>query len=120
MKLLIDMNLPPKLANILTVEGIESVHWSRVGSMDAEDSEIFSYAIQNDYIIVTCDLDFSAMLSITSDRKPSVIQIRTRNVPWNELAKVVEKSISQSARELNAGAILTIDAKKLRLRLLPL
>ena len=120
MKLLIDMNLSPKLADMLIKENIESVHWSTIGALDAKDSEIFNYAINNDYIVVSCDLDFSTILSITSASKPSVIQIRIQNVSWEELAEVIKNSIMQSTCELAAGAILTIDAKKLRLRLLPL
>jgi len=120
MKLLIDMNLSPKLANMLVAENVESVHWSMISGWDAKDSEIFNYAIQNDYIVVTCDLDFSTMLSMTSGCKPSIIQIRIQNVSWTELAEVINKSIKQCTNELESGAILTIDAKKLRLRLLPL
>ena len=39
MKILIDMNLPPKLANALTLKGIEAVHWFSVGEPNAPDSD---------------------------------------------------------------------------------
>jgi len=38
MKLLIDMNLSPKWCNFLADAGVESSHWSTVGSYDAPDS----------------------------------------------------------------------------------
>lgn len=120
MKLLVDMNLPPKFADMLVTDSIESEHWSRVGLPNAKDSEIINYAIQNDYIVVTCDLDFSAILSVTLGTKPSIVQVRARNMLWSDLAEMVVKSIMQNVSELNNGAILTIDAKKSRSRLLPL
>ena len=83
-------------------------------------SEIIEFAIQHNYIVVTCDLDFSTILSVTHDNKPSIIQIRLRNMLWSDLAGILVKSILQNANELNAGAILTIDARRSRLRLLPL
>jgi len=33
MKLLLDMNLPPRWVNFLSGQGIECVHWSDVGGM---------------------------------------------------------------------------------------
>ena len=120
MKLLVDMNLPIKFADMLVGEGILSEHWYRVGAPDAKDSDIMMYALEQNYIVVTCDLDFSAILSATKGIKPSVIQVRARNIPWIDLANKVTNSAIQNAAELGTGAILTLDAKTSRLRLLPL
>jgi len=120
MKLLIDMNLSPKLTDFLISCNIISTHWSTVGKTTATDSEIVIYALQNNYVIVTCDLDFSAILAVTHGKRPSIVQVRTRYMPLNELAETVINSINQNIDDLNLGAILTIDAKKSRSRLLPL
>jgi len=120
MKLLIDMNLSPRFANLLKADDIISTHWNTVGKLTAPDSEIIEYALLNDYIIVTCDLDFSAILSVTHGRKPSIVQVRTHYMPLSDLADIVIKAIKQNLDVLNSGAILTIDAKKSRSRLLPL
>ena len=120
MNLLVDMNLPPKFADLLVTEGIKSEHWYRIGAPDAKDSEIMGFALQHNYTVVTCDLDFSAILSVTHGKKPSIIQVRVQNILWSTLADIVVKSVLQSASEIEAGAILTINAKRSRLRLLPL
>ena len=120
MKLIVDMNLPLKFADLLVDEGIESEHWYRVGAPDASDSEIMRYALEHNYIVISCDLDFSAILSATKSIKPSVIQVRARNIPWVDLAIKVIISATQNAVELGTGAIFTLDAKTSRLRLLPL
>jgi predicted nuclease of predicted toxin-antitoxin system len=120
MKLLVDMNLPPAFADMLIVDCIEAEHWSRVGENDATDIEIMKYALQHNYVVVTCDLDFSAILSATYGQKPSIVQVRARNIAWNILADLVVRAIKQNTVELDKGAVLTLDTKKSRVRLLPL
>jgi len=120
MRLLVDMNLPPELATALTAMGIESVHWYGIGAPDAKDSEIMSYAIAQNYTVLTCDLDFSAILSATHENMPSIVQIRIQGFQSEKLAELIFNALSSSIKEVEKGAILTIDAKKARLRLLPL
>ena len=120
MKILIDMNLPPKLADLLIDKGIEAVHWSKVGAIDAKDIEIMTYAHNNDYIVLTCDLDFNTILAVTHNLKPSVVQIRVQGFRSEQSIDLISSALLQSVIELEKGAILTIDTKKFRLRLLPL
>ena len=120
MKLLVDMNLPPKVAFLLTESGHESVHWYYIGAPDAKDSEIMAYAREKDYTVLTCDLDFSAILSVTHGHKPSVIQVRLHGFEVEKIAELVADAILPCEGELANGAILTIDSKRARLRILPL
>jgi len=120
MKVLVDMNLPPRLADVLVEKGIGAIHWCTVGSHDAKDVEIVEYAYKNDYIILTCDLDFSTLLSISRDEKPSIVQIRVQCFQTDKLAALISAALMQNINEIEKGAILTIDAKRARLRLLPL
>ena len=62
MKLLLDMNLSPRWIATLKDNGFEALHWSTVGQANARDSEIMAWAAANKYIVVTHDLDFSAIL----------------------------------------------------------
>ena len=63
MKILIDMNLSPEWASFLEGSGFEAVHWSVVGSPSAPDAVIFAHAVAADCVIMTLDLDFSAILA---------------------------------------------------------
>ncbi len=72
MKLLIDMNLSPRWIPLLRDAGWEAVHWSDVGKAEAGDAEIMAYAAAHDYVVVTHDLDFGAILAVTHGKKPSV------------------------------------------------
>ena len=119
MKLLIDMNLSPRWAPLLCREGFEAVHWSSVGLADASDREIMDYARTGDFVVLTHDLDFGAILAATRDAKPSVVQIRADDVSPEAIGAAVTNSLKQMADELKAGALLTIDPARMRLRLLP-
>jgi predicted nuclease of predicted toxin-antitoxin system len=51
-----------------------------LGRVDAPDTEIMAYAAAHDYVVLTHDLDFSAVLAATQGTKPSVVQIRSDNL----------------------------------------
>jgi predicted nuclease of predicted toxin-antitoxin system len=120
MKLLLDMNIPLKYAALLSNKGIESLFWSAVGSPNAADNEIMEYASDNNLIVLTFDLDFSAILSSTHDLKPSIIQVRASILYAEQTVDFIAEDLLRNKHDLEKGAILTIDTKRARLRLLPL
>lgn len=120
MKLLIDMNLSPDWVNSLVQADFEAVHWSKLGDVKASDQQIMAFAKSNDYVVLTHDLDFSSILAATGGEKPSVVQIRADDTNPATIGKVVVTALRQMASELDAGALLTVDPKRARLRLLPL
>lgn len=79
-----------------------------------------AYASANNYIVLTHDLDFSAILAATHGEKPSVVQVRAEDVSPNAIGKQVIAALHQMATELADGALLTVDPNRTRLRLLPL
>jgi predicted nuclease of predicted toxin-antitoxin system len=120
LNIILDMNLSPELADILVREGYNPVHWSSVGKIDALDSEIFEYAIRNDYVVFTHDLDFGIMLALTKSSKPSVIQVRTQNMYSKWFISEILAVLKEFKDELLQGSILTIDENKSRIRILPI
>jgi predicted nuclease of predicted toxin-antitoxin system len=52
--------------------------------------------------------------------KPSVVQIRADDLSLNGIGKQVIAALLQATADLDEGALLTIDPKRTRLRLLPL
>jgi predicted nuclease of predicted toxin-antitoxin system len=120
MKLLLDMNLSPRLVPIFSEAGLESLHWSSVGPPEASDTVIMAFAKDHDQVVLTYDLDFSAILAATQGQKPSVVQIRSANISPEYLGPAIIPLLRQMTTELENGAVLTIDLPKSRLRLLPL
>lgn len=120
MKLLVDMNLSPRWVETLGAAGFSAVHWSTVGAATAEDSNIMAWAATNDYVVLTHDLDFSAILAATHGAKPSVVQLRADNLSPSAIANQLIAALRQMQHELQAGALLTVDTHRARLTLLPL
>jgi len=119
MKIIVDVNLAVRWANMLSSRGIEAVHWITIGAANTQDVEIMSYARQNGYSVFTNDLDFSAILVSTRATGPSVIQIRAEDTrPEAHLDRVAEALIKYSAA-IEQGTIITIDPHKTRMHILP-
>ena len=81
---------------------------------------IMAYANANDYVVLTHDLDFGAILAATHGEKPSVVQIRADDVSPDVIGRQVIGALQQMASELEEGALLTVDPNRTRLRVLPL
>ena len=120
MKLLVDMNLSPRWVAVLAGAGVDAVHWSAVGAQDSPDTEIMAYAAAKDFVVLTHDLDFGAILAATHGEKPSVVQLRADDVNPDVVGPKVLAAIRQMEAELQAGALLTVDSNRTRVRLLPL
>ncbi len=120
MKLLVDMNLSPRWADLMRQAGHEAVHWSTVGAPNAKDRDIMAFARTEDFIVLTHDLDFGSILAATRAAKPSVVQIRADNVSFEAIGNAVMNALERLRDDLEAGALVTVDPNRLRLRLLPL
>jgi predicted nuclease of predicted toxin-antitoxin system len=120
MKLLVDMNLSPRWVDLLADAGIDAAHWSTLGAADAPDSEIMAFAKAKGYVVLTHDLDFSAILAATHGDKPSVVQIRSEDLSPDVIGRPVIDALRQMTAELEEGALLTVDPNRTRLRVLPL
>jgi predicted nuclease of predicted toxin-antitoxin system len=120
MKFLIDMNLSPRWVGFLVECGFEAVHWSKVGAPGAPDSEVMRWAADNAYIVVTSDLGFATILAASQIRQPSVIQIRSGSLSPESIGGALLAAIRQAGPELQSGALLSVDAVRGRVRILPL
>jgi predicted nuclease of predicted toxin-antitoxin system len=119
-RLVVDMNLSVEWVAELTKHGWSAVHWSAVGDPRAEDSIIMSWAAANDYVVFTHDLDFGTMLALTHANGPSVVQMRGQNLLPEDIGPSVVAALRQHEAALAAGALVVVDLKKLRVRVLPL
>ena len=120
MKLLVDMNLSPQWVEFLRESGWETKHWSTVGDVTSSDASIMAYAAKNDFVVITHDLDFSAILAATHGEKPSVVQIRSAVISVEMIGKHLIAALRLAERDLEIGALVTIAPDRTRVRLLPL
>jgi predicted nuclease of predicted toxin-antitoxin system len=120
MRFLVDMNLSPGWVAFLIEAGFQAVHWSDVGPTDASDAELMRWAAAQDFIVLTSDLGFGAILAATQRRHPSVVQLRGGILAPAAMGPAFVAAVRQASNELTDGAVLSVDAVRGRLRILPL
>src|SRR5437763_13229318 len=118
--LVVDMNLSAEWVAELAKHGWSAVHWSTVGDPRADDAVIMAWALANGHVVFTHDLDFGTMLALTHATGPSVLQVRGQSVLPEDIGPVVIAALRQHDAALAAGALVVVDSKKSRVRVLPL
>jgi predicted nuclease of predicted toxin-antitoxin system len=88
MRLLFDQNISFRITKKLKSYFSDCYHVSDCGLLDCEDPDIWKYAKDNDFAIVTYDSDFYD-LSIINGHPPKIIWIRTGNLTTSEFAQLM-------------------------------
>lgn len=107
MKLLFDQNLSPKLVKSLNDIFPDSNHVFPLGLDKANDTEVWEYANQNDFTLVTKDADFGDM-SILRGFPPKVIWIRRGNCKTSDIEAILRnnlEAITELEKEKQIGLI---------------
>lgn len=120
LQIIVDMNLSPDWATMLTQHGWPAAHWSSIGDPRADDSTIMAWARSNGFIVFTHDLDFGTTLALTHASGPSVLQVRGHNILPEHMFDAVAAALRQYAAALEAGALVVVEAGKSRVRVLPI
>lgn len=120
MKILVDMNLSPRWRETLQASGYEAVWWRDVGPENPPDEVLFAWARERGYTVLTADLDFGHLLSLTGEDGPSVILLRLPYTEPPEALPPVLEVLRRFPGALERGALAVIGPEKTRLRLLPL
>ena len=76
LRLLADMNISPKTVDALRQRGWDIIRVSEILPMDAEDEEILDLARREGRVVITQDLDFSALLALGGYDRPSLVTFR--------------------------------------------
>lgn len=84
MKFLIDKNLSYKLKLILEEDFSGTLHIDNVGLGTATDREVWTFALQNGYTIITKDNDFD-VLSNMLGCPPKVVHLVCGNISTKEI-----------------------------------
>ena len=109
MKLLFDQNLSPRLIGRLRDLFPGSSHLSSVGLDQATDMEVWEYARQHDFVLVTKNADFSE-ISLLRGFPPKVIWLQIGNSTTEHIEDLLrhhQEAIQQLETDANIG-ILTL------------
>lgn len=119
MKIVIDMNLSPLWVPYFQKYGFWIQHWSTIGNPNDSDMVIFKWASENKCIVFTNDLDFGAILAASKASYPSVFQVRTQDLLPQAIGELVINNLKKFAKELERGALISLDLNKAKVRILP-
>lgn len=89
--LLFDQNFSPRLVERLEDIYPGSVHVFAIGMDKAMDIEIWQYAHDHDFMIVTKDADFSEF-GVVKGFPPKIIWIRRGNCPTKDIEIILRES----------------------------
>lgn len=105
---------------MLKAGGHEIIRVSDILPQDASDSLILEHARLDGQIVITQDLDYSALLASTGYTRPSVISLRLQNNRPERLASILMKILPTIENDLRNGAIVVVEENRFRVRFLPL
>ena len=91
--LLFDQNISPRLVERLEDLYPNSVHVSMIGMGNALDIDVWQYAYDHDYMIVTKDADFSEF-GLLRGFPPKIIWIRRGNCSTKEIETILRENYS--------------------------
>lgn len=120
MKCLLDQGLPRSAAGILSDRGVEALHLASLGLSSSPDKTILEVARAGDYVVVTLDADFHALIALSGSTSPSVIRIRIEGLKAPELARLLEQILTDHGPALTKGAIITVGQSRTAVRHLPI
>jgi predicted nuclease of predicted toxin-antitoxin system len=120
MKLLLDQGLPRSAADALREVGIDAVHVGDIGMAAALDEQIIARAHAEGRVVVTLDADFHAILALTGATAPSVIRLRVEGLRGAEVARRIRVVLGACEADLAAGAVVSADMIRVRLKRLPI
>lgn len=99
---LIDGQLPPRLAQLLTARGFGAEHINRVGLGAATDKAIWQYAVRTRATLLTKDEDFVALAG-KELIGPQVVWLRIGNISNDALWRVLDPLLEEIVQSLKAG-----------------
>ena len=102
MKLLVDNQLPEALATFFNEHGIEAFHVRQLGLGAAQDADIWRYAKDNGFGIVSMDEDFQDFAT-RYGTPPRVVWVRLGNVRRHALLETFSQLLLSLQAELDSG-----------------
>jgi predicted nuclease of predicted toxin-antitoxin system len=118
MRLLLDMNTSPKVAEQLGAEGHEAVHLRDLGLERLPDHDVVALAKTEQRIVVTFDLDFGEIVG--QGAGTGMVPLWLRSVRTANVQQRVSIALNEGAAALRTGAVVLVEDARIRVRTWPI
>ena len=120
MRFLLDENLSPALVDLLKVAGHDAIHVRELGLASASDDAILERAGTDGRTLISADTDFGQLLAGSGAKLPSLILLRREtDRTATAQAQLLLGNLNEVLTDLEAGAIVVMEATSMRVRRLP-
>ena len=119
MRVLCDMGVSRKVNDWLRHQGHESSHLGEEGLARLPNGQIFSKAIVEDRVILTCDLDFGEIAAMAKQPTTGVVKFRLKNTRADHVIDRLSVVLKMIGRELEHGVVVTVEESRFRIREFP-
>lgn len=117
---LADLNVSPDTVQRLRTEGWQALRVNEVLPANASDVVILELAQREGYVVVTQDLDFSALVAIRGWTQPSLITLRLSDSSPGVVTQRLLEVLPILEEELGRGLAATVADDSVRVRRLPI
>lgn len=120
MRLLADVHISPRTVKFLRSLGHDVVRVSEALRPTASDQEIIDNALDDGRVVLTQDLDFSAVVALSGRSAPSIVSLRLTSSRIENVNSRLAVAIPLIESDLREGAIVAVEDERIRTRRLPI
>lgn len=120
MRILADLHIAPRTVRFLVELGHDVVRVSDVLPCTASDERVVQKAIEEDRVILTQDLDFSAVIALSGRSAPSLICLRVSSSRVEQVNRTLQGALPLLETVVQRGAIVAVQEASIRVRTLPI
>jgi len=120
MRFLADMPISLKTVPYLKQKGYDVYYLREKGLQSIFDDKIVQIARKEERSVLTTDLDFGYLMSISREKFPSIILLRLNDERAENVNILLEKYLTEIESHLNEGAIVVFEETRIRIRKLPI
>ena len=114
------MGVSVEVVRWLRSEGHDAIHLREQSLQRLADPQVFTKSIEEDWVLLTFDLDFGEIAALSKGKPGKVIVFRLRNTRAANVIARLSSVISDCRAELDSGAVVSVEDARYRVRLLPI
>lgn len=119
MKILADLHISPITVHFLRDLGHDAIRVNEILPSNSSDKTIVEKAEKEQRTIITQDLDFSEIISLSGKKSPSLISLRLSSSRIEYVNKRLKEILPKIEHDVEKGSIIVVEDSRIRLRSLP-